>query len=645
MRRIRRNILKHLQSLRRELAASGLALALLAGCGGGGAGAGMPSHALPSVGGSGTLSITIHVPAPAQQVQLRSPKYVSPDTQYIGINYLPVPNSGFSPTQLLTPSVPAFSVSSSGVCTSNASTGQKTCAVNVSLIPGTYSVAITTWDGAPNASNTFAPTQELSQTILPVVQVVGGAGATPSIGDVSLALDAVPASIAVTPLPGQTHVTPFGTTYDIVGTTPVNFLVEPIDAAGDIIIGQGSPNVALTGGAGTVVAPGPIPNEYNIRVVAWNSAPFTLTASATPVGGVLTPPVSVPVSILPVQELWTSSSPQTGGAAIGGIAGFALMPSASGSGYVPPSTGSGSSFNSTPIDSALCSTSCGTEYYDATLAMTPVPSPLFPQGSLWSVTYSTSPPQIVSFGLSNGAAAIDANLTLPSISPSTPFHNTLEVGIAADAYGNLWAVDSYNSLLYEATASSSYAAITSTSTLGLVSLAAITAEDVQIPEQGPLKGDLVLIAEPTSGSAQAEILAIPPPYSTATPTSIVTVLNQSNFSPNAFAISPSGTEIWVASSGYTLEVAQLNATTGAATLPALATTTTLCTASPSSPNGFGNQIVASYNGTLWATPGFLSGGVCEYKYASTTGITPTGSFVYYQLVNGIESQQGVAISP
>ncbi|MGC8486247.1 MAG: hypothetical protein ACP5O6_11555, partial [Candidatus Baltobacteraceae bacterium] len=64
MRRIRRNILKHLQSLRRELAASGLAFALLAGCGGGGAGAGMPSHALPSVGGNGTLSLSLHVPSP-----------------------------------------------------------------------------------------------------------------------------------------------------------------------------------------------------------------------------------------------------------------------------------------------------------------------------------------------------------------------------------------------------------------------------------------------------------------------------------------------------------------------------------------------------------------------------------------------------
>ncbi len=641
MRRIRRNIRKHLQSLRRELAASGLAFALLAGCGGGGAGAGMPSHALPSVGGNGTLSLSLHVPAPTQQVHVRSPKYVSPDTQYIGISYASGTNAAIN---VDSPNGGYLSVSSCPV-----TSGSALCTVSASLVPGDYTVAITTWDAPPTVTGgvpTFNATGELSQTILPAVQVVAGSGAT--LGNIGATLDGIPAKVAVTPLPGQTHVVQAGTSYDVIGTTPVNFLVEPVDAAGNIIIGQGAPTVSLTSASpnGIVVKTSSNPNEDSIRVVAWNSVPFTLTANAIPAtGSGLTPPAGVTVSIIPVQELWTSSSPQTGGANIGGIAGFALMPSSAGSGYAPPSSGSGTTLNSTPIDSALCFTGCGAAYYDSTLAINSNASSIFPFGNLWSVTFSVSAPQIVSFGLSNGTEAIDTNSTLPSISPSMPFLNAAYVGIASDAQGNLWAVDSYNNLLYEATASSSYAAVTSTSTLGLVSLAAVTAEDMQIPEQGPLAGDLVLIAEPTSGSTQPEILAIPPPYTAATATSVKTVFSQPNFPPAAFAISPSGNELWVQSNGTTLEVLQIDATTGAATLPALASTTTICTTPPSSPVTFGAQIVASYNGTLWSTPGSLAGGVCEYQYLPASGITATGSFVYYQAGGGTESQQGVAISP
>ncbi len=635
MRRIRRNILKHLQSLRRELAASGLALALLAGCGGGGAGAGMPSHALPSVGGSGTLSITIHVPAPAQQVQLRSPKYVSPDTQYIGINYLPVPNSGFSPTQLLTPSVPAFSVSSSGVCTSNASTGQKTCAVNVSLIPGTYSVAITTWDGAPNASNnTFTSTQELSQTILPVVQVVAGAGA--ALGNISASLDGIPANVAVTPLPGQSHVAQVGQAYEIVGMSPINFLVEPVDAAGNIIVGQGAPTIALPTASHPDVAllqpfPSTIPSEITAQVVGWSPTVLSIPITVTPANGVTASP-NASINIETIQELWTGMS--DAGSPIGGIAGYALLPESSGAGFAPPSTGSGSAFNSTPIDEYIGVPPTGL-YADDDVAVDP-------HGNLWAVDSYSSLVVIEEFGVPTNSGPLAIAQTLAP--PSTAFSSATT--IAFDAQSNLWAFDPIAGNLYEY-AAPSYSRVTSTiAASALVSLASTSQTEIQIPQNGPYANDIVVIAETKSGAPPTEIIAIDPPFSASSSTS--TVLALPSVTPTGFAFSNSGKTLWTLQSPVPFGTQSLDLydVIAVGSSPTLVTaTTTACSSPTGSFQGFGDQMAVSFTNTLWNATGGTSDTACEYANASGS-LGFSGNLVFLQTSGGAAAAQyGVAIAP
>ena len=645
MRRIRRNILKHLQSLRRELAASGLAFALLAGCGGGGAGAGMPSLALPSVGGNGTLSLSLHVPSPSLQANRRSPKYVSPDTQYIGISYLSGANQTFTQAQLDAPQV-NFLVGSPSVCATQ-SNGSKLCTVSVSLTPGTFSIALTTW-AAGRSGGAFSPSSELSQTILPSEYIAPGSNAVPGVANIDASLDAIASNIEITALPGQSHVVAVGSTYEIVGTTPAEFLVEPIDAAGNIIIGgaaNGAPTVGLAPdglGDTTVTQNTSTPNEFSVQVVAYNSAPLSLVASATPAGSGL-PALASPLAIQTVQELWLANT--IAGSPLGGIAGFALFPPAAGAtGFSPPYVNG----NAIPVDNATCTAAlCSATQNLGQLTADVVPNASSPSGLLWAVNLGTTSGNVIAYTIpsaTNGAVGTSA-----TIQPVTALNNNFGQGpvaasVAPDAQGNIWLLDSYNGYLEEYSAPS-YALATSRST-SFAYFGSISTEDIQIPQRGHLAGDLVFIGAPSPTNPSPEILAIPPPYTSATSASLVTVAAVSGFYPSAFAISPDGKSLWV-DNGSTLEYFTIGAN-GAASLVSVPANL-LCTdppvnGVPGAAAGIGLQIAASYNGTLWTTPGATADGACEYQFTGTA-IAWTNSVVYYQAPGGNQQQSGVAITP
>ncbi len=619
MRRIRRNILKHLKNLRRELAASGLAFALLAGCGGGsGAGNGMPSHAIPAVGGNGTLSLSLQVPSPALQANRRSPKYVSPDTQYIGISYLSGVNQTFTPAQLETPQA-SFAVSSPSVCAIQ-SNGYRFCSVAVSLAPGTYTVGITTW-AAPPTSGTFAASSELSQATLPGEVVAAGTAA--NLGNataINASLDAIPAGLAVTPLPSQTHVTADGATYDIIGMSPVDFLVEPVDAAGNIIVGQGAPSVALAADSAhdTVVTPNTgNPNEFAVQVVAWNSSPLSLTATATPPGGSGLGPTSALLSVQPIQELWGSYA---NAGPIDGLAGFALQPTSGATlYYAPPFTGAGTGSLSTPIDSLIGNTNAAALNFQGSVVDS--------SGNIWVADNATN--QVAEYGLPTGSQGLAPTgtqlaLTLPSL-------GTTGINLSADSSGNIWLYDSFTGYLNEYAAANGTLekSVSVSSLFAAASLSTIA--DIEAVDNGPLAGDILIVANQFQ-NIYSSLFAVNSPF--ASPTVSTLFAGTSSASVQQVALTPSGTLAWMtlaSSSGNPSLVAAnvVSATSLGPTLGSLSALHSCPGISSGSLMGFSSAqpIAAAADGSVWVAPVPASNGTaCNYALSGTS-VTFTGGFV------------------
>uniref|UniRef100_E6Q4F3 Uncharacterized protein n=1 Tax=mine drainage metagenome TaxID=410659 RepID=E6Q4F3_9ZZZZ len=619
MRRIRRNIIKHLKNLRRELAASGLAFALLAGCGGGGAGAGMPSHALPSVGGNGTLSLALQVPSPSLQANRRSPKYVSPDTQYIGISYLSGVNQTFTPAQIEAPQV-SFGVSSPSVCALQ-SNGYRFCSVAVSLAPGTYTVGITTW-AAPPTSGTFAASSELSQTTLPSEVVTSGISANlGSAASINASLDAIPAGLAVAPLPSQTHVISSGTTYDIIGMSPVDFLAEPIDAAGNIIIGQGAPSVSLAPDSAhdTAVTPNTgNANEFSVQVVAWNSSPLSLTATATPPSGSGLAPQSAALSVQPVQELWDSNA----GGNAGGLYGFALLPA--NSSFAPPSTGSGTTLSAIPAD-ALPASSFGEIFADSL-------------GNIW--LFDSYAGYFEEYPPAGAAQAPTVSTPLIELNPSGIFASDSQAG-AADAAGNVWVDDQATNNLYEFTPAQH--GNSPVSLIGLQSLfpgfSTITLAAIAPPSVSTFANDPVIIAGSIGSPSTVSFLT--PPYSSPTTTAI-SGLPSTDIDHVAF---DQLGRLWVAyTSNSTLGLYSISSTGAATAIASPLQTSASCPIVGNTGNNGFYQIMISYNNTLWVTPGFGNNPICEYAL-NGSALSFTGNTLQLYTTGGYPSYMGTAITP
>ncbi len=248
--------------------AAAFAGSLLAGCGGqAGAPAGAPS--IPAEHGTGTASFVIAVPKKSASTASGSragahPQYISPATQSITIALSgPTP---YSATANLT-------VGSSGCTSTLAST---TCALTVpGLAPGSYTATLTTYDGANGTGNVLSAAQSIA------FSVTAGQSNT-----VNLTLSGVPASTLVLPVSSLISASSGNNSYNLLGQGARTFLVESLDADGNIIVGAGAPTFtvgtvsgALTGV--TVAAPtASAPNSFSVTPpTAYGSgtAAFTVT--------------------------------------------------------------------------------------------------------------------------------------------------------------------------------------------------------------------------------------------------------------------------------------------------------------------------------------------------------------------------------
>lgn len=192
-----------------------------------------------------TAEIRIAIPPnPPAAGAARTPSYISPSTQSIGIAIAPVPtcsgcSSAVSVNASLTPTSPN--------CSTSAGTTQ--CTIPLALKPGAYAATITTYGGplvsGMPSGNTLSYDGALPLTITANVD-----------NEIPLTLSGMPATISVSPVAGgstafyQFHNNTFR--FPGVGATS-KLAVNVKDALGNTIIGPGSPVVTAqvtSGGAG-----------------------------------------------------------------------------------------------------------------------------------------------------------------------------------------------------------------------------------------------------------------------------------------------------------------------------------------------------------------------------------------------------------
>jgi hypothetical protein len=204
------------------------------------------------------VRFVIKVPAKsASATSARRPAYISPATQSISVAI-----TG-SATETLTANL---TPTSTGCTSTLAST---TCTLSLSLNAGTYTAAVTTYDGANESGNVLSAGQDVNFT------VVAGQSNT-----VSLVLNGVPAALQVAAQSASVTGT-MGAGFTIAGLTLSGILqATALDADGDIIVGAGAPTFAIAQSSGT---------SFTIAqptTTAPNS--FTLTAPSNGAVGVFT---------------------------------------------------------------------------------------------------------------------------------------------------------------------------------------------------------------------------------------------------------------------------------------------------------------------------------------------------------------------
>lgn len=296
--------------------------ALLSACGGGGGGTTPPLNRALPVTHSASVTFVLKVPPAAKQFHAhRNVKrmYVSPSTLGVGIAYAVAPAT-FSTAQLKTPQV-AFDLTTCGSgCTAN-SDGSKTYTLNAP-IPGSvpqYSIQVDTWDSAP-VSGTFSGNM-LSQQYLASIAVPVGSAST----SVTISLDAIPVSLAFTPVAGQSHVQPNAGGWAIIGNAPVQFALNALDADGFTIASSdpGAPSMAINDSTHQFTFSPLTGNLYSVQAVsaASGTASVSLTATAPPLSGIA--PYSTTAALTPVQEVWSST---TAGGPPAGLLGYPIYP-------------------------------------------------------------------------------------------------------------------------------------------------------------------------------------------------------------------------------------------------------------------------------------------------------------------------------
>ncbi len=340
-----------------------LSLALvgsLAACGGGGGATGaLPTGSLPLDAGKSSVKITLAVPQAKLQVHRRSPKYIAPTTKGFGFDFATsigalnpaAPTVAIDLSNLAAPSIAVDTYGgSSATCATNPD-GSATCTFSLTVPTSAtpYVLQVSTFDTAPSTTGaTFNSADLLSQQTFTNVNVADGVPPPP----LALVLDGVPAGTEMVPLPNQAHLQPNGGGYTIVGMTPVHAYIYGLDRDGNIIVGDGAPQVCVQSPIDTatnapyiavsVSSPGTGPSgetcdnapttapTWTLQTESWNATPLNLTLNAiasgpSPTGGTGAAATST-VSLSEEQELWATFAgpPQ-------GIQGYAFTTG------VPPS--------------------------------------------------------------------------------------------------------------------------------------------------------------------------------------------------------------------------------------------------------------------------------------------------------------------
>jgi len=400
----------------------------LAGCGGTGT-------TVPSSGGSALapLRIVLQVPPLMKQSIARIPKYVSPGTQGLGIDYATGSNPTFTPSQIQSPPV-AFDLSSCintslVSCTSN-SDGSHTYTLTVAIPPSSstnpYTLLVTAWDAPPGTGGFPTSAHQLSQQTISNVSINAGAQNT-----VSLSLNGIPASISLVPLPAQSHVVPFtgtgGFGYAIIGNGPVFFQATALDADGFQIVGPGAPSVTMSDGTGTFTVtscttPATNPERCTLEAISVSGTVVNsgvgLTLTATPPSGSGLSPLMLTTTVYPIQELWITHD---AGTPPYGVFGYPLFPPT----FLPPNQ---------PIDAyidngSLCGSTtgnCGLTYLASDPILSGSSAPLLWFTSSYNNSYALYPLPVPSY-------AFAPSVTSPTIGLSSP-----PTAIAADAAGNVY---------------------------------------------------------------------------------------------------------------------------------------------------------------------------------------------------------------
>lgn len=297
----------------RVIAASLLSV-LLASCGGGsGAGGAVPAQ--PGGATTQLVKFSFKVPAKTAQVirkKLIGGKYVSPATLGVGISYSTTATT-FTATQLTTPTIALDLSSCTGTavssCTTNPTDGSRLYTLLIPLPPASYAFEVVTWDCKPSGSPLTFGGNQLSNALTSVTVTAGGAPPAPNF-----VLNAVPASLVLTPVPGQTHVSGNAAPYSITGNAAQQFFVNALDPDGFIITGLGAPTVSLSDATGSFTfaqnTSNPnVTNEWSIealRPALQNTNGVNVSLNATAPGA--TTPVTSNVTIVPIPELWITES-------------------------------------------------------------------------------------------------------------------------------------------------------------------------------------------------------------------------------------------------------------------------------------------------------------------------------------------------
>jgi serine/threonine-protein kinase len=248
-------------SRRMRMACFALVALLIAGCSRG--------TVPPATAGAGTVQGTarngsvrfvIKLPRKKRHRKTRLGKFLSPATQSVTIAI----TGGV--TQLLTANL---TPTSAGCASTLATT---ICTLSLGLPPGTYSAAVSTFDGLGGNGTLLSAGQALNFNI-----VAGTAN------DIAIMLDGIPHSLILSPVnSGATSTGP--SSFKIIGVMPVRMLAEALDADGNIIAGAGSPTFAVTQNSGAFTITNPLagsPNTFELQGPGGDGASgaFTVTAS------------------------------------------------------------------------------------------------------------------------------------------------------------------------------------------------------------------------------------------------------------------------------------------------------------------------------------------------------------------------------